>query len=268
MAVTARPSATVVLVRPGPSLDAPWETYLLRRGAQSPVLAEMWVFPGGTVRADDLDPALQAITPGLAPDDAHAAFSRAPDVPAPTPRESYAHFIAASRELIEEAGIMLADPEAGLWTNGQASPGFAAQRDALERRQPLLELARELGVRLALEQLVYYAHWITPEAVPQRFDTRFFLARLPERQEASPSAFEMADGIWISAEDALARSKGGDLTLHFATINHLKRLAPYRAVDDLFAFAATKQVLPVMPNTRERNGRVVPFLPTEIEGVW
>jgi len=265
MAVAARPSATVVLVRPGPSADVPWETYLLRRSAQSPVLAQMWVFPGGTIRADDLDPALQAITPGLSPDDAHAVFSRAPDVPAPTPLESYAHFVAASRELIEEAGILLTNSEDQA---SQAGPRFTAQREVLERGQPLLELVRELGVRLALEQLAYYAHWITPEVVPQRFDTRFFLARLPDGQEASPSVFEMADGIWLSADDALARSKAGELTLHFATINHLKRLAPYRSIDELLAFAATKQILPVMPDTREKDGRVMPFLAPEIEGVW
>jgi 8-oxo-dGTP pyrophosphatase MutT (NUDIX family) len=269
MAVTARPSATVVLVRPGPAPDAPWETYLLRRSAQSPVLAEMWVFPGGTIRPDDHDPVLPTITPGLTPEAAHAVFSRGPDVPAPTVQESYAHFVAAGRELVEEAGVVLTNADTSALTrNGETRARFIGQREALERGEPLLKLARELGVQFALEQLVYYAHWITPEALPQRFDTRFFLARLPEGQEAIPSAFEMADGIWISAADALAKSRAGELMLHFATINHLRRLAPYSTLDELFKFATSKSVVPIMPQTLEKDGRIMPFLPPELEGVW
>src|SRR4051812_5816246 len=104
MPVAARPAATVALVRPG--ADSSWETYLVRRSAQSPVLAERWVFPGGTVREDDRDPALLAWTPSFPASEAHAIFSRPPDVPAASPEESYAHFVAAARELIEEAGIV------------------------------------------------------------------------------------------------------------------------------------------------------------------
>ncbi len=229
----------------------------------------MWVFPGGTIRADDLDPAQASLDPTLSPNDAHAVLSRAPDVPARTPRESHAHFVAAGRELIEEAGVILTENgSARLARDTTASEAFAAQRAALEKGQPLYEFARDTGMNLALSQLVYYAHWITPEALPQRFDTRFFLARLPEGQEASPSPFEMADGLWISAEEALVRSRAGSLALHFATINHLRRLAPYRSIDDLFTFARDKSVVPVIPHTREKEGRVVPFLSAELEGAW
>ena len=241
---------------------------MLRRSAQSPVLAEMWVFPGGTIRPDDADAALRDLTPGFAPSDAHAAFSRPPDEPAESPDASYAYFVAAARELIEESGVLLTVPEAGSAQARLDPVRFAAQREELERGRALSDVLHELGAALALENLVYYARWITPEAVPQRFDTRFFLARLPEGQVASPSPFEMADGIWLSPGDALTRAKSGELALHFATMNHLRRLAPYRTIDELFAFARTKQVVPLMPSTREKDGRVVPFIPPELEGVW
>ncbi len=269
--MTSQPrlSATVVLVRPGRFAADPWETYLLRRSAQSPVLADNWVFPGGTLRSDDFEPSVASLCPTLTWDEAHAVFSRPPDVPPPTSRESYAHFVAAARELIEEAGVILTGREdAALTRVAIADQQFAARRAALERGQPLIELLRAMGAHLALDQLVYYAHWITPEALPQRFDTRFFLARLPEGHEASPSPFEMVEGLWISAQEALARAKAGSLSLHFATMSHLRRLAPYRSIEELFAFARGKHVVPVMPHTREKEGTIIPFLAPEIEGAW
>jgi 8-oxo-dGTP pyrophosphatase MutT (NUDIX family) len=268
MAITPKPSATVVLVRPGPTDSAPWEAYLLRRASASPVLADMWVFPGGTLREDDLVAASGGGDDAFGPTYAHGVFSRSPDVPSATPVESFAHFIAAERELIEEAGIVLTS-ESKRWPprNFQVER-FTAQREELEKGLRLGDFMKETGITITPEKLTYYAHWITPEAIPQRFDTRFFLARLPEGQEATPSAYEMAEGLWISVSDALDRAKAGTLSLHFATLNHLKRLAPFRTIDELLAFAATKPVLPVMPETREKDGRPVPFLSPEIEGNW
>src|SRR5688500_3424609 len=103
MPVPARPSATVVLVRPAAGA---WETYLLRRSAQSPVLADLWVFPGGTVRADDASPESHGLFASDAPEAAHRALARAPGGPASTPAESLSYFVAAARELFEEAGAL------------------------------------------------------------------------------------------------------------------------------------------------------------------
>jgi hypothetical protein len=145
---------------------------------------------------------------------------------------------------------------------------MAERRLAVERGAPFADLIAELDVRLALPHLVYYAHWITPEALPQRFDARFFLARLVEGEEASPSPDELAEGAWMSADQALERAKNGDLPLHFATLNHLRRLAPHRRLNELFEFARKKPVVPVMPATREQGGRLVPFLPPELGDDW
>jgi len=251
----------VVLIRASDENDG-WETYLVRRSAQSPVLADMWVFPGGTIRPDDLAAEAPTLAPNFSPEMAHAALSRPPGGPPPTQTESYAYFVAAARELVEEAGIVLgADPELSI-------AELAAQRESLEQGHPLASLAGELGIRFSLQSLIYYAHWITPEAIPQRFDTRFFVAELPEGQTASPSPFEMAEGIWIDVDAALQRSQERSLTLHFATINHLRRLAPHKTKADLLEFVRTKPVVPVMPATRELNGRITPHLPDELIDAW
>jgi 8-oxo-dGTP pyrophosphatase MutT (NUDIX family) len=258
--VPPRPSATVVLVRPVPA--GGWETYLLRRSAQSPVLADLWVFPGGTVRAGDAWAESHGLFGDSAPDAAHQALDRPPGGPAATPGESLGYFVAAARELFEEAGVLPGNEAE------QESGRLAELRLEVERGGPFHEAARELGARFSLDDFVYYAHWITPEALRARFDTRFFLACVPEHQEASPSTFEMAEGIWVDVATALERSKGRELSLHFATLNHLRRLAPYHGIDELLAFARRKPVVPVMPNTREADGRIIPFLPPELEGVW
>ena len=268
MTVPARPAATVVLVRPAASGDTKWETYLLRRSAQSPVLADLWVFPGGTVRADDLRPESQKLFPDGSAAAAHAALARKPGEPASTPEHSLGYYVTAARELFEEAGVFFSDVVAGPNDAAIGTEGLSQLRLDVERGSPFLEAARQLSARFSLEDFVYYAHWITPEALPQRFDTRFFLARVPAEQEATPSPYEMAEGIWIDVATALERARARELPLHFATLNHLRRLAPFEEIEQLFTFAAAKPVVPVMPTTRETDGRIVPFLPPELEGAW
>lgn len=188
------------------------------------------------------------------------------DTPAPSPDDSLAYFVCAARELLEETGVVLftSDIPGGA---DKASLKF----DGPLRYQPLSAIAASLsgeGFRLALDQLVYYAHWITPEALPQRFDTRFFLSVLPPYQFPRPDGWELVDAVWIEPAEAIERTRAGTLTPHFATLQHLKRMAPYATLDELLEFARAKPVIPVLPPTREENGRHVPMIPSEIDGIW
>lgn len=256
MVVPARPAASVVLIRPGDG--GGWETYLLRRSAQSPLLANLWVFPGGTVRPDDYAPQALAAFPQFSVAAAHRALARAPGKPAPTAAESWGYYLAAARELLEEAGVLLGHTD---------QPDLVVARRAIEQGQPFADVT-SVSSSVDLTQLVYYAHWITPEAAPQRFDTRFFIAQLPDRQEPSPSEFEMSEGTWLSASEALERNRAGTFPLHFATINHLRRIAAYPAMDALLEFAANKRVVPVMPNSRTIDGKLVPSISPTLQDDW
>lgn len=267
MAAPARPSSTVVLVRQVASADA-WETYLVRRSAQSPVLADLWVFPGGTLRPDDRSPEVARLCVGFSPDRAHAALSRPPASPASTPEESLAYFVAAARELFEEAGVLLARLAISNAATRAPSTTLTELRGEVERGRPFAEALDEVGLELELERLIYYAHWITPEPIPVRFDTRFFLAELPEGQEAAPGPVELAEGVWITASEVLERNQSGTLALHFATLNHIRRLAPFGRLPELLEFTRTKQVHTVMPVALEREGRVLPRMPGELDGIW
>jgi 8-oxo-dGTP pyrophosphatase MutT (NUDIX family) len=118
-----------------------------------------------------------------------------------------AHRAAATRELSEEAGITLTDPAA----------------------------------------LVEFSRWITPEEVSIRFDTRFFLAELPEGQEPHVDGEECVDQSWFTPQGALEAHERGEILLVFPTIKHLEQLGAFSSVNELLEYARGRQVLLVQP---------------------
>ena len=128
------------------------------------------VFPGGSVDKGDneiiANPALYSGGEGL--DAGELAFR-----------------IAAIRETFEESGILLARPKGSkaLVDAKRAGEIEAAHRAELcEGKISFLKVLTDNGMVLALDELVPYAHWITPEGMPKRFDTWFFLAAAPPDQ--------------------------------------------------------------------------------------
>src|SRR5688500_13513659 len=64
------------------------------------------------------------------------------------------------------------------------TPGRAlsAEEEAAVWNAACRETSEEAGLRVAADDLVYWAHWITPSAEPKRFDTHFFVAEVPADQ--------------------------------------------------------------------------------------
>ena len=103
---------------------------------------------------------------------------------------------------------------------------FFNYRDLLHRGEmTLCQLAQKEGLLIALDQFHYYAHWITPEARPQRFDTYFFVARHPAGQEAIHDQKETTAGIWITPKDALKENLTGEVILSPPTLKTLEDLS-------------------------------------------
>jgi hypothetical protein len=98
----------------------------------------------------------------------------------------------------------------------------------------------------------------------RRFDTRFFIARMPAGQTAVADAVETSDGVWIRPADALA-ANGEDFALVFPTVKHLTRIAPFRTVEALIGFARTKSIVPVTPDVSDDG---VFALPRGMEDAW
>jgi hypothetical protein len=121
----------------------------------------------------------------------------------------------------------------------------------------------------AFDLLVPFSHWVTPVAVPARYDTWFFVARLPERQIALHLEVETSDSAWLSPSRLLDPARRGPYTLVYATEQHLRRIAPYSEVASLLDFAASKAIRRVQPELlQDSAGHRVPLLAPELVDAW
>lgn len=110
------------------------------------------------------------------------------------------------------------------------------------------ELREEAGIELPADaELWPWSRWITPEPVPVRFDTRFYIALAPAHSPPRPDGQETVDATWMNPAEALARGEAGDIELVFPTIKHLESLLEYRTAQDAVAAARKRLVEPVMP---------------------
>jgi len=245
-AANARPASTILLLRDsaGPDGNGEIEVFMMVRHYEIDFNSGALVFPGGAVDPGDKDiiakPELYADGDGL---DAAALSFR----------------IASVRETFEESGILLAKPQgsATLIDAKRASEIETAHRAALcERKTTFLKILTDNEMLLTLDELVPYAHWITPEGMPKRFDTWFFLAAAPPEQVGAHDGKESTDSIWVSPREALAGGESGRFKLPFPTTRNLIKLGKHRTVKAALDDARGKPVVTVMPvMTRENGGR-------------
>ena len=110
------------------------------------------------------------------------------------------------------------------------------------------ELREEAGIDLGPEpDLRPWMRWITPEAVPVRFDTHFFVALAPAHSPPRADGAEVSDAIWISPREALARHEAGRMKLVFPTIRTLETLLPYETATAVLDAARDRVVEPILP---------------------
>ena len=184
-----RPAATVIVLRGG--ADA-LEVLLVKRNPASKFMGGAWVFPGGAVDRNEGEgqPALRA---------------------------------AAMRELGEEAGIELNDPDT----------------------------------------LIPFSRWITPAAVKIRFDTWFYLTPLPDAATPQIDGNEIVDARWYEPRQALEAAGRGELLLVFPTIKHLEQISPFESAQALMEYAQGREILPVQPRVVMQGETARILLPGE-----
>lgn len=248
-----RPAATVLLVRD--SADGP-EFLLLRRSRRSGFAADAWVFPGGVVDEGDRDLGVVERMDGPTP------MQWAERLGLSDPANAVAFVVAAVREAFEETGILLARVADDATNPGGAMEGLDVARRALlagvvDLRQALV--TRRL--RIAGDQLLYLAHWITPEPEPRRYDTRFFLARVQPEAVCTPHEAEMTESVWLTARGAVHFFEGGSLKMLPPTVHTLRRLAGYDSVAGIFAALGDAPVPEIMPIMRVVPEGVVIVIP-------
>ena len=137
----------------------------------------------------------------------------------------------------------------GVWVfPGGAVDEVEGSGDDAHRAAAVRELREEAAIELpAGAELVKYSRWITPEPVPIRFDTHFFLALLPDGQEPRVDGEECVDVGWYTPGGALTAARDGEIELVFPTIKHLEQLREFASADELLAYARGRDVEPVQP---------------------
>ena len=197
-------ASSVVLVREVPTTDggSRLETYLTRRRPDLKFLGGATVFPGGRVDEQDTSPGILARCMGLAGAEASRILEAGGDG-----IDCIGHWTAALRELFEEVFVLLARRSDGSAPDF-SDPGMRERlmegRDRLHAGETGFDevLAAE-DLFLDLGGLVYLSHWITPEYVPTRFDTRFFAALIPDGAEPVCDPGEIDRGMWLPVPEAL-----------------------------------------------------------------
>jgi 8-oxo-dGTP pyrophosphatase MutT (NUDIX family) len=241
----AVPAATIMLLRPA---DEGMEVFMVVRHHQIDFASGALVFPGGKADPQDFDDALLPYINGAAPDTDMRAIQ-----------------VSAIREAFEECGVLLARE------HGSSELISGARLGQLEHyREPLnsgevalLDFLRDEKLVLACDCLTHFAHWITPEMMPKRFDTHFYLALAPHDHVALHDGYESVDSVWITPAAAMDEATAGTKTIIFPTLCNVEKLAASRTPDDAIAAAGSANVVPVLPWMEQRDDGNYVCIPIE-----
>jgi hypothetical protein len=109
------------------------------------------------------------------------------------------------------------------------------------------ELGEEAGVEIEARALHPWSRWITPEPVPHRFDTRFYVALAPPHCSPEPDGIEMDEVRWMSPRAALTADEKDEIEISFPTVRHLEELLPLADADAVLAASAERRIEPILP---------------------
>jgi 8-oxo-dGTP pyrophosphatase MutT (NUDIX family) len=239
--VAPRPASTTLLLHDR-AQGGEIEVFMMVRHHQIEFNSGALVFPGGSIDQGDKGivarPELYAGGAGL--DESALSFR-----------------VAAIRETFEESGILLARPmdSQRLIDAARAKEIEAACRGPLcEGKVTFLDVLAANQLQLALDELIPYAHWITPEGMPKRFDTWFFLAAAPPDQLGAHDGKESTDSIWVSPREALEGGENGRFKLPFPTTRNLIKLGRQGSVRAALDEARGQPIVTVMPVMTRLNG--------------
>lgn len=191
-------AAAVILLKSNPDATDP-EVFLVRRSEKLAFLGGFHAFPGGQFDADDAEVPI---------DNCNEPHTRAA-------------ISAAARELFEELGVLLVrggDP----LTKGQRA---SLLDDLNSGRMSWAKLLNHYNLRLDANDFTYVGRWVTPPFSARRFDTWFFLATCPAKQQPQVVPGELESGEWISAAKAFAKWQHSEILAVPPTLHALETLA-------------------------------------------
>lgn len=239
-----RLAATVLLLRQREEM----EVFMVVRHKDIEFASGMLVFPGGSVDASDSDDGVRALcgdTTGI--DDDQLTLQ-----------------VAAIREAFEECGVLLARDETGELVNQERLRDLEHYRKPLDKNELSIKdfLERE-KLTLACDRLQAYAHWVTPEGAPKRFDTYFYLAVAPDDQIALHDGYESVDSTWINPGRAVEQAAEGKWNLMFPTRLNLTKLSLSSSADKALEAAKRQTIVTVRPKLHKTETGAVLRIPAE-----
>jgi 8-oxo-dGTP pyrophosphatase MutT (NUDIX family) len=230
-------ASTLLLVRDDPA----FEILMVKRHEKMAFAAGALVFPGGKIDPQDDDSKWSDYVTGwndIPPD--HRALR-----------------IGALRELFEETGILVAVRQDGMSWNG-GSDVTRARAALCAGETTFLSVVREAGATLDLTAMELFAHWITPESMPKRFDTFFFIAGAGIAREAVSDGRETVEAEWIAPQEALRLGAVKERILAFPTRLNLKLLGDNHSVDQALGTTRARRIVTVRSRIEHREtGRVL-----------
>lgn len=123
------------------------------------------------------------------------------------------------------------------------------------------EVGEEASISVTASALHPWSRWVTPEVVPIRFDTRFYVALAPPHSRPEPDRAEVDEARWIAPGVALEEHAAEQLELSFPTVKHLEELAGYPHADAVIAEGARRRVEAVTPKVRGDRDEFEVLLP-------
>lgn len=251
-------AATVLVLRDGE--DGP-EVLVQERHVETDFVGGALVFPGGRIEDADRD---------VDEDVVHGGDLGAIEATLGTDRRgARGLLVGAAREAFEEAGILFAvrngAPVAPSVLDDDRVRADRAALAARDDRGDLAAMLQRLGCALDLDAFVPYAWWVTPDGMHRRYDTRFFVARVPDGQgdRVAADLVETTSARWMRPADALAGGEDGRFTIVFPTRRVLRRLADAASVDDIVTAARGGTVDRHQPTVEVVDGRPMVRLPGE-----
>jgi glyoxylase-like metal-dependent hydrolase (beta-lactamase superfamily II)/8-oxo-dGTP pyrophosphatase MutT (NUDIX family) len=191
-------AAAIILLRQNTDPANP-EVFWVKRSDKLAFLGGFHAFPGGQIDATDAEVAVRN---------------------APNPQTA-AMISGAARELFEELGVLVVRGGETL-TKGQR----VSLLDDLEAgRMSWPDLLSHYELHLDADDFTFVGRWVTPPFNARRFDTWFFLANCPPRQEPNVIAGELSSGEWIRAADAYDRWMSDQIVAVPPTLHALTTLA-------------------------------------------
>jgi 8-oxo-dGTP pyrophosphatase MutT (NUDIX family) len=252
-----RHAASVLLLR---EQQGAIEVLLTRRHENLAFMGGMWVFPGGTLCPADMSEQSLALIPEAARVDCHRL--RDLDGNALSTTTCLGLAIAAARETFEETGVLLATTAEGQHCGSERLARLHDRQRAIVSQPELFATSlQEERLHLDVRRLVYWSHWITPTAVPKRFDTRFFLASSPPEQSATVDSIEATELCWKTPASLISAAHDGTMTLSRPTLYNLMELdasvRQHISLNAILTAETQRDVVPVLPKILKAERMIV-----------